>query len=55
MEEIIKEIEEFKKGKSKEEVKLIDDLIVYLKNKPKKQTYSSEFPKNSSKCKYCGK
>lgn len=56
MEEILKEIEEFKKGKSKEEVKVIDDLINYLKTKPKKQNFSSEFgPKNSTKCPQCGK
>lgn len=36
MEEILKEIEEieeFKKGKSKEEIKVIDDLINHLKIK----------------------
>lgn len=56
MEEILKEIEEFKKGKSKEEIKVIDDLLNHLKTtKPKKQNFSNEFPKNSNKCKYCGK
>jgi hypothetical protein len=56
MEEIIKEIEEFKKGKSKEETKLIDDLINHLKTKKVNIKLSSEFgPKNSTKCPQCGK
>lgn len=55
MEEILKEIEEFKKDKNKDEVKIINELIKFLKDKPRKQIFSSEFPKNSEKCKYCGK
>ena len=58
MEEILKEIEEFKKGKSKEEVKVIDDLLNHLKIKKVNIKLSSEFgPKNStnSKCNCCGK
>lgn len=56
MEEVLKEIEEFKKGKNKDEIKLIDELINHLKVKKVNIKLSSEFgPKNSTKCPQCGK
>jgi len=57
MEEILTKIEEFKKDKSKEEVKVINDLLNYLKAKVKVELSNEFGPKNStnSKCKCCGK